>query len=104
MASDDAADLLLEIKQDRRRPVLDLLPAAKQRKIKGLLGYNPSTAGGIMSPDFIAVGQEGTVAYALSAARRQEVPPETLHAILLTDSAGVLTGVVTAGQLVCAAP
>ena len=28
MASDDAADLLLEIKQERRRPVLDLLPLA----------------------------------------------------------------------------
>ena len=55
MASDDAADLLLEIKQERRRPVLDLLPSAKQRKIKGLLGYNPSTAGGVMSPDFVTV-------------------------------------------------
>src|SRR6202011_5302071 len=52
MASDDAADLLLEIEQDRRLPILNLLPAAKQRKIKGLLGYNPSTAGGLMNPDF----------------------------------------------------
>jgi hypothetical protein len=31
MASDDAVDLLLEIEQDRRIPVLNLLPAAKQR-------------------------------------------------------------------------
>ncbi len=53
MASDDAADLLLEIQQERRLPVLNLLPAAKQRKIKGLLGYNPSTAGGLMNPDFV---------------------------------------------------
>ena len=53
MASDDAADLLLEIEQDRRLPVLDLLPAAKQRKIKRLLGHNPSTAGGLMNPDFV---------------------------------------------------
>ena len=69
MASDDAADLLLEIKQDRRRPVLELLPAAKQRKIKGLLGYNPSTAGGVMSPDFVTVRPDATVAQALAAAR-----------------------------------
>ena len=55
MASDDAADLLLEIEQDRRLPVLNLLPAAKQRKIKGLLGYNPSTAGGLMNPDFVSL-------------------------------------------------
>src|SRR5579872_2299497 len=88
MASDDAADLLLEIKQERRRPVLDLLPPAKQRKIKGLLGYNPSTAGGIMSPDFIAVSQDATVAHALAVARSHEIAPEALHAILLTDAAG----------------
>ena len=53
--SDDAADLLLEIEQDRRLPMLNLLPTAKQRKIKGLLGYNPSTAGGLMNPDFVSV-------------------------------------------------
>ncbi len=59
MASDDAADLLLEIDQDRRLPILDLLPPAKQRKIRGLLGYNPSTAGGLMNPDFV-VGAAST--------------------------------------------
>ena len=43
-------------------PVLDLMPPDKQLKIKGLLGYNPSTAGGLMSPDFVAVPREATVA------------------------------------------
>ncbi len=104
MASDDAADLLLEIKQERRRPVLDMLPPAKQRKIKGLLGYNPSTAGGIMSPDFIAVSQDASVAHALTVARSHEIAPETLHAILLTDTDGALTGLVTAGQIISALP
>jgi CBS domain-containing protein len=103
MATDDAADLLLEIKQERRRPVLDLLPPAKQRKIKGLLGYNPSTAGGIMSPDFVTVNQDATVARALVAARSHDVAPENLHAILVTDSDGLLAGLITAGQLISAA-
>jgi CBS domain-containing protein len=104
MASDDAADLLLEIKQERRRPVLDLLPPAKQRKIKGLLGYNPSTAGGVMSPDFVSVSVDATVGSAIAAAHAQEIPPETLHAVILTDAEGVLAGLVTAGQLICAPP
>ena len=71
MASDDAADLLLEIQQDRRVPVLNLLPAAKQRKIKRLLGYNPSTAGGLMNPDFVSVPASATVADALEHVRAQ---------------------------------
>jgi CBS domain-containing protein len=104
MASDDAADLLLEIRQERRRPVLDLLPFAKQRKIKGLLGYNPSTAGGVMSPDFVTVPRDATVGQAIAAARAQDVAPESLHAILLTDPDGVLSGMVTAGQLISSAP
>jgi hypothetical protein len=38
-------------------PAAGARPAAgaKQRKIRKLLGYNPSTAGGVMSPDFVAV-------------------------------------------------
>jgi CBS domain-containing protein len=104
MASDDAADLLLEIKQDRRLPVLDLLPPAKQRKIKGLLGYNPSTAGGVMSPDFVVVPRDATVATAIAAARSHDIAPEALHTILLTDADGSLSGTVTAGALLRAAP
>jgi Mg/Co/Ni transporter MgtE len=104
MASDDAADLLLEIKQERRLPVLDLMPLAKQRKIKGLLGYNPSTAGGVMSPDFVAVPREATVATAVAATRAHDVASDSLYTILLTDPDGALSGVVTAGALLRAAP
>jgi CBS domain-containing protein len=104
MASDDAADLLLEIKQERRIPVLELLPAAKQRKIRKLLGYNPSTAGGVMSPDFVAVAAAGTAADAMAAARKLDLPPEALHTILLTERGGTLSGLVSAGVLVAADP
>jgi CBS domain-containing protein len=104
MASDDAADLLLEIKQERRIPVLELLPATKQRKIRKLLGYNPSTAGGVMSPDFVAVAASGTAADATAAARKLDLPPEALHTILLTDKDGTLCGLISAGVLLAADP
>ena len=55
MAPDDAADLIMELDQERRLPVLGLLPAAQQRKVRSLLSYNPETAGGLMSPDFLAL-------------------------------------------------
>jgi CBS domain-containing protein len=104
MASDDAADLLLEIPQERRVPVLELLPASKQRKIRKLLGYNPSTAGGVMSPDFVAVPASGTAADATAATRKAGLPPEGLHTILLTDKDGTLGGLVSAGVLLAAQP
>ena len=100
MASDDAADLLLEIEQDRRIPVLNLLPAAKQLKIKRLLGYNPSTAGGLMNPDFASLPADATVAQALELVRGSELAPSQLLALWVTDADGRLVGGVFASELI----
>ena len=104
MASDDAADLLLELDQRRRLPVLNLLPAGKQRKIRSLLAHNPSTAGGLMNPDFIAVGGDATVADALGLVRASELGGQLLATVCLIDSAGVLIGTVALPELVRADP
>src|SRR2546422_154071 len=58
MGPDDAADLITELDQPRRVPILSLLPAAQQAKVRALLSYNSDTAGGLMSPDFVAVPQD----------------------------------------------
>jgi CBS domain-containing protein len=100
MESDDAADLLLEIEQDRRIPVLNLLPAATQLKIKRLLGYNPSTAGGLMNPDFAALTADTTVRDALSSIRRSELAPSQLLTLWVIDAHGNLAGGVLASELV----
>jgi Mg/Co/Ni transporter MgtE len=99
MASDDGADLLLEIPQNRRIPILNLLPLAKQRKIKILLGHNPETAGGLMNPDFVAVEESTTVVETLARVRAAELGPQLISIVSVVDSAGVLTGVVTLAEL-----
>ncbi len=100
MASDDAADLLMELAQDRRLPVLNLMPAAKQRKITELLGHNPQTAGGLMNPDFVSVAERSTTEQALEVVRRSELPPEQLQAIVVVDAGGHLVGAVSAAALI----
>ena len=100
MESDDAADLLLEIEQDRRIPVLNLLPAAKQLKIKRLLGYNPSTAGGLMNPDFASLPADATVGEALARVRQSELAPGQLLILWVIDPQGHLAGAVFASELV----
>jgi CBS domain-containing protein/sporulation protein YlmC with PRC-barrel domain len=99
MESDDAADLLLEIPQERRIPVLNLLPAAKQLKIKRLLGYNPSTAGGLMNPDFASLRADATVGEALESVRRSELAPSQLLTLWVIGSGGELAGAVLASEL-----
>lgn len=100
MASDDAADLLLEIDQPRRLPVLNLLPPAKQIKVRGLLGHNPSTAGGLMNPDFVAVSADATVEEALAAVRGSDLGAQLVSVICLIDDDGVLTGTVALSDLI----
>jgi CBS domain-containing protein len=94
MAADDAADLIVEIEQERRGHILALLPPAQRLQIEALLGYNPSTAGGLMSPEFIALAESETAARALERVRSSEIAPETLTTILLSDAEGKLSGSV----------
>jgi len=95
MEPDDAADLLGELDQQRRESVLKLLPGRQQRKVLTLLGYNPATAGGLMSPDFIAVTDTATIALALEELRRTDLPEETITTVLTVDPAQHLSGVVS---------
>jgi CBS domain-containing protein len=92
MATDDAADLIVEIEQERRGRILVLLPPAQRRQIEALLGYNPSTAGGLMSPDFIGLSENETVSRAIERVRTSEIAPGTLTTVFLNDAEGKLSG------------
>ncbi len=89
MAADDAADLIMELDQERRMPILDLLSAPQQRKVRSLLSYNPETAGGLMSPDFLALPEQTTIAEVLSAIRLSTAPLETLQVVFSLDEGGI---------------
>jgi hypothetical protein len=67
MRADDAADAISELPQRRRQPVLDLLPPGPRAKVLTLMGYNPTSAGGLMAMDFIAVPATASVADAITA-------------------------------------
>jgi CBS domain-containing protein len=94
MATDDAADLIVEIDQERRARILALLPPAQRRQIEALLGYNPATAGGLMSPDFISLAGGDSVARAIEKVRLSDLAPGTLSTVYLLDTEGGLSGSV----------
>ena len=104
MGPDDAADLLLELEQSRRLPVLGLLPTAQQVKVRALLSHNPSTAGGLMNPDFVSAGVEASVEEALAQVRASGLGPQQVEALCAVDADHRLAGLVLLGELVLAAP
>ena len=60
MRADDAADTVAELPQRRRPGVLDLLPAGQRTKVLTLMGFNPTSAGGLMGVDFLALAADVT--------------------------------------------
>ena len=105
MRADDAADAIAELPQRRRQPVLDLLPPAQQVKVRTLMGFNPTSAGGLMAMDFVTVPTNATVADALAAvAAAGSVQPEALTSVHALDERGRLHGVARLVTLVQADP
>jgi Mg/Co/Ni transporter MgtE len=104
MAPDDAADLIVEIEQERRGSILALLPPIQRHQIEVLLAYNPSTAGGLMSPDFISLRNDDTAARAIEKVRSSDLAPGTLTTVYLCDTEGGLTGSVLVVTLLRADP
>jgi len=94
MPADDAADTIAELPQRRRQPVLDLLPAHQRAKVQTLLGFNPASAGGLMTVDFLALPAATPLEQVLAAVRQaRSLPPEALTSIQAVDDAGRLRGV-----------
>jgi CBS domain-containing protein/sporulation protein YlmC with PRC-barrel domain len=101
MAPDDAADLLAQLDQERRLPVLSLMSAQQQRKLRKLLQYHPTAAGGMMSPDYVWVIRGATVAEALEAIRTDDKSPhQLLNTVFVTEESGRFVGSASAADLV----
>jgi len=96
MRADDAADAIAELPQRRRQPVLDLLPPAQRTRLLTLMGFNATSAGGLMGVDFIALPAMTTVREALDRVGRSPLlQPEALTTVHAVDDGGGLRGVAT---------
>lgn len=104
MEIDDAVDLIAQFDADRRARILDLLPAVQRRRLRTLLGYEPLTAGGLMSPDFVAIYTQATQAEALDRVRRALSPREALDWIFTINTHRRYRGAVALPDLVRADP
>jgi hypothetical protein len=101
MRADDAADAIAELPQQRRQPVLDLLPPGPRQKVLTLMGFASASAGGLMGMDFIALPGMVTVRGALARVRESPLlQPEALTSVHAVDEDGCLRGVARLVTLV----
>ena len=100
MNSDDAADLLVELDQERRRPILNAMPAPAQAKLRALLGHNPETAGGLMNPDFLSAPGDSTVGEGMARVRASDLGPRQVSIVCVVDGDGRLLGTASLADMV----
>ena len=99
MDPDDAAELVSELDYERAEKLLSLMGVNDRKAISQLLGYREDTAGRIMTQEFVAIDERGTVADAVDALRALDEDFESVRYVYLVDEEQRLTGVVTLLEL-----
>ena len=102
-ASDDAADLLDLLDQDRRDVILARLGAAKGANLEALLEGEFETAGSLMTTDYLALNEEMTVSSAIESIRSYPRKDSFFYAYTV-DSENHLVGVLSLRTLLLSSP
>jgi hypothetical protein len=94
MEPDDAADLVNELPEERREQVVELLPTAQRRRVRTLLGFDPATAGGLMSLDFVCMYSQATREEVLERVSHSTAPAETVAWMFVMNEQKKLRGAI----------
>ena len=84
--------------------VIGLLPDVQRRRVRALLGYDPATAGGLMSPEFVCVYLQATQDEVLQRVRVSRASAESLAWVYVMNARKRLTGAVALADLLRADP
>jgi len=101
---DVAADVLRSLPEELAVSTLEGMEEAED--VTPLLEYEDDDAGGLMTPEFIALRENMTVSQAMDFVRQhaEELDPEEISHLLIVDGNGVLRGGINLAQLVLARP
>ena len=103
MPTDNAAQVVDELPEEQAEKVLDLMKEEKSEEVQELLEYGEKTAGRIMSPEFVAVHEEMSVAQALDHVRKSASSEHAFY-LYVVDDHDHLVGVVPLRRLITADP
>lgn len=94
MAPEEAADLLGELSPGRASELLSRMGPEYAREISGLLKYPEKSAGGLMSPEFVAVEESSTVGDAVEAIRERSKDVWAIYYVYVLDAMNRLRGFI----------
>jgi magnesium transporter len=104
MAPDAAADLLADLPRETSEELLEEMPGQEADEVRELLAFDPSTAGGMMNPEFVFVGESSRREEVLAWIRGLDLNLDQLDSIVLLDSEAEYSGTVSVARLLLASP
>lgn len=104
MPPDEAADILGLLPREKAQALLSLMGIQEASNVSELLGYEPTTAGGRMTTEFIAVSNLMTAEGTIEFLRGEASEVETIYYVYVVDSDGHLSGVLSLRDLLRARP
>jgi len=104
MASDDVADLLEALPEETANEIRRLMEKEDREEVDGLLQYHPETAGGLMSPDFMALDGELSAGDAIKKIQELSEEMEMAFYLYITHGDGQLSGVISLRELILHPP
>jgi len=102
MSPDDRVRLFDELPAKLVRKLLRHLSHEQREMTALLLGYQPDTAGRIMTPEYISLKEGWTVEQTFQLIRRLAPDKETIYSLYVTDAFHHLTGHLSLRKLVMA--
>jgi magnesium transporter len=96
---DDAADIVEQLPDEEANEILVRMDPSEAAEIRSLSAYDPDTAGGIMTPAFVAVTRNATAAEAIAAIRSLVETAETVSYVYVVDDERHLLGVLSLYRL-----
>jgi magnesium transporter len=103
MDPDDAADVVELLPPQDANEILVRMKPDDAAEIRELSGYEPDTAGGIMTPEYVAVSKDATSVQAIAAIRRLVDEAETVNYVYVVDDERHLLGVLSLYRLMLSA-
>lgn len=104
MPSDDAADLLEALPEDTATEISEHMGKKDREEVEELLQYDPESAGGLMSPDFMCLDEELTCGEAISSIQKRSEEKEMVFYLYITYGDNKLAGVVSLRELLMHPP
>jgi len=101
MDFDDAVDLLQAMEEDNQTVILSLMDSTHRSQIKGLMNYKDSTAGAIMTTEYISIPINYSVKEAMRHVIGMAEDAETVNVIYIVDK-DILVGVMSLRELIVA--